>query len=412
MPFNFGDPQLPRDVVDLAAGITADNLVITPTMNQVTDNRFYGRDGDAVTVRVAKPLPVRQYDLNNDRNEPIKMDRLQYATQTLTAEADRIYSAVGLPEEEFDFSVIDGWAEIVSVQAKSMANSFELSARNLLNSAKYEYVKHIDISDASIKAAADLGQDAVFNALLDARTALTRMGSPLVNGGALYAIAGSNWANLLRKNQRLALVQGTGDVQNAFASAVIGTYAGITVVEDFSVAPDEMFLYTKDAFNVWSHAPAIPQGATGAQTTEGNLAMRWIVDYDSPYLVNRSILSAYTGFGQSEDFVEAIDQGNNAVLSEDRYFIRGAKLILGTGTDIIPGNGQGSGAGAAADSFLAHRFNNTRVETKFAKGTFMDLTYQNVAEGHVAAGKPAVDVAPEGYEEEPVNEVVNGDESE
>lgn len=409
MPINFGNPQLPRTVAALAAGITANNVVITPTMNQVTDTRFYGRPGDTVTVRIPKPVPVREYDLNNDRNEPIKMDRVQYSTQDLTAQANRIYSAVGLPEEEFDFSVVSNWAEIVSVQAKSLANAFEASARNLLDTAKYEYVKHIDITSQAIKDANELGQDAVFNALIDAQQALVRMGSPIAAGGTnVYALAGSSWASLLRKNQRLNLVKGTGDVQNAFNSAVIGNYAGITVVEDFGIKPDEMILYTKDAFNVWSHAPAIPQGAAGAQTTEGNLSLRWIVDYDTAYQVNRSVLSAYTGFGASEDFVEALDAGNNAVLSDERYFIRGAKLVLGTGTDVLPGNEQGEGAGAAADSFLAARFNGTAVKTSAPKGVFMDLTYQNIAEGHVAAGKPAVDSAPKDYAPAEVNEIVNG----
>lgn len=409
MPYKFGDPQLPNKIATLASGVVANKLIVTPTMNMVTDNRFYGRPGDAVTVRVTKPLPVRQYDLHNDRNEPIKMDRLEYATQTLTAEADRIYSAVGVTEEDFDFSVITNWSEIIAAQATSMANGFEQAAHSLLANTKYEYVKHVDISNKAIKDAQDLGQDAVFNALLDARQGLARMGSPILAGGQVYAVAGSDWANLLRKNQRLTLVAGTGDVANAFASSVIGTYAGITVVEDFSVDPKELVLYTKDAFNVWSAAPSVPAGISGSTVTEGSLNMRWILDYDTNYIVNRSVLSAYTGFGASKDFVEALDQGNNAVLSDERYFIRGAKLVLGTGTDILPGNGNGAGAGASADSFLAKRFNNKRVTTKFGAGVFADLTYQNVMEAHVAAGKPEAVAAPKDYTADKVNEVIPGE---
>lgn len=409
MPYNFGNPQLPKKITELASGIVANKLVVTPTMNMVTDNRFYGRPGDAVTVRVAKPLPVRQYDLNNDRNEPLKLDRLEYATQTLTAEADRIYSAVGVTEEDFDFSVLSGWAEVIAAQASAMANGFERMAHKLFDDAKFEYVKHVDISAKSIKEAQDLGQDAVFNALLEARRDLGRMGSPVLNGSSVYAIAGSDWATLLRKNQRLTLAAGTGDYANAFAAATIGTYAGITVVEDFSIAPNELILYTKDAFNVWSAAPSIPNGISGSQVTEGNLSMRWLLDYDSAYATNRSYLSAYTGFGVSEDFVEALDQGNNAVLSEERYFVRGAKLILGTGADITPGSGNGEGAGASPDSFLAKRFKNERVTTKFGAGVFADLTYQNVMEGHVGANTPETVTKPNGYEEVEVNEVVPGE---
>lgn len=411
MPYKFGNPQLPKKITELAAGIVANKLVVTPTMNMVTDNRFYGRPGDAVTVRVAKPLPIRQYDLNNDRNEPIKMDRLEFATQTLTAEADRVYSAVGITEEDFDFSVLENWGEVISLQSSAMANGFEKMAHKLIDDARYEYVRHVDLSATAIKAAADIGQDAVLNALLKARADLTRMGSPVLAGGQVYVLAGSDWATLLRQNQRLTLAQGTGDYINAFNSAVIANYAGFTIVEDQSLAPTELLIYTKDAFNVWSAAPSVPTGIHGSQVTEGALSMRWMLDYDSAYGVNRSFLSAYTGFGISEDFVEAIDQGNNAVLSSERYFIRGAKLILGGSAteDVLPGNGKGSGPGARSDSFLAKRFNNERVTTTHGAGVFVDLTYQNVMESHVAANKPEAVSEPDSYQKTPVNEVVPGE---
>ena len=409
MPYNFGKSQLPNKVAQLATGITANNMVITPTMNQVTDNRFYGRPGDITTVRVAKPLPVREYDLFNDRNEPIKSDRLEYSTQSAEVSANRVYSALNIPEEDFDFSIIDSWVEPAKLQAKALANSYERNARGLLEGAKYEYVKHIDISAESIKAAAELGQDAVFNALVDARAALTRMGSPLGFGAQMYALAGSAWASLLRKNQKLTIMQGTGDFQNAFESAVIANYAGITIVEDQSIKPDEMFIYVKDAFNVWSHAPAIPQGVTGSQVNEGGIALRWIVDYDAGYLTNRSVFSAYTGFQETTDLIEAVDQANNVVLSEEQYFIRGAKLILGTGVDIEPGNGNGAGPGANADSFLAKRFKGEPVTTTFGKGTFLDLTYENIQQGHVGAGTPEAVEAPADYQDVEVNEIVNGE---
>ena len=409
MPINFGDPQLPKKIAALATGITANKMVITPTMNMVTDDRFYGRDGDSVTVRVAKPLPVRRYQLNNDRNEPMKMDRLEYATQTLSVSADRIYSAVGITDEDFDFSAIDSWAPIVAHQADAMAGAFENEARALLNGAKFEYVKHIDASDTKIKAAIALNQDLVFNALVDARAALAKFGSPVL-GSSVTALAGSDWAALLRKNQRLLPVMGTDRFPTAFADATIGTYAGITVVEDPFLDPKELVLYTKDAFNVWSHAPSIPHGQSGAQTTEGNLAMRWLTDYSTDYAVNRSVLSAYTGFGVSEDHVEVLDAANNVILSQERYFVRGAKLILGTGTDILPGNGNGEGPGAKANSALAKRFKGERLDGPADKGIFMDLTYQNVMEGHVAKGKPEEVTVDPGYTDDAgdVNEVLNG----
>lgn len=409
MPYNFGSPQLYNKIAQLVTGITVNKLAVTKTMNMVTDNRFYGRPGDAVTLRVAKPLPVRQYDLNNDRNEPLKMDRLEYSTQTLTSEADRIYSAVGITDEDFDFSILENWAGILSQQATALSNGFERSALSMLTGAKYEIVRHVDISTEAIKAAIEIGQDAVLNAILETRSLLSRAGSPIeFNGG--FALAGSEWALLLRKNQRLSIAEGTGDHVGAFASAAIGTYAGLTIIESPHINPRELYVYTKDAFNVWSAAPSVPYDVYGSTFTQDNLSLRWLFDYASAYGVRRSYVSAYTGFGVSEDFVEAFDQAGQPVLSDEKFFVRGAKMVLGRGNDVIPGNGQGTGAGASADSFLAKRFNNEPVVSKAGAGVYADLTYQNVMEGHVSAGKPAAVEAPAGYAPEEVNEVVPGEE--
>lgn len=201
-------------------------------------------------------------------------------------------------------------------------------------------------------------------------------------------MAGSDWAGALRKNQKLQLV--TGDNRpTAFADASLGTYAGVHVIEDQDIEPNALYLYTGEAFLAWSAAPSIAAGAVrGAQLTSDKLAMTWIQDYDAPRAVDRSILWSYTAFGNTLDFVAARDTNGGLVYSDDQYFIRGAKLILGSGTDVEPGSGKGDTPGADPESILAKLYKREPVAVEENQTVFADLTYQNIVDGDVAAGAP------------------------
>lgn len=381
-----------NDLIDdrslqLAQAATHQALIVSNTFTRMADEKFTGRHGDIVNMRVRSPLHVREYAMYNNRAQPIQADHVTETLVQLKVDTNRMYQATTLRQEVFDFDLQGAWGELLVDQGKAMAEAFEMRAGELVTSAPYEYVKYVDVSPTKIKAQIELGRDLIANELVDAKNALARMGSPLT-GTAIYAVAGSNWATELRKNQKLALHAGTGN-EDAFEQMTVGTYAGVTIVEDFTINPDEMFLYTKDAFLQWSAAPSIMPGMTNAsQTSAGNLAMTHILDYDPNYLEGRSILNSYTAFNYTQDFVGVRDTENQLLVSEETYFIRGAKLVLGKGSDVVPGNGNGTGKGAAADSYLAKLFNNERIGSASAN-TYLDRTYQNVYEGNVKEGKAA-----------------------
>ncbi|MBF0807910.1 hypothetical protein E4U03_04665 [Rothia nasimurium] len=365
----------------LAQAATHQALVVSNTFTRMADDKFTGRHGDVVNMRVRSPLHVREYALYNDRAQPIKADHVSETVVQLKVDTNRMYQATSLRQEVFDFDLEGSWGELLVDQGKAMAEAFELRAGQLVQNAPYEYVKYVDITPTKIKEQIALGRDLIANEIVDAKNALARMGSPLT-GTSIYAVAGSNWATELRKNQKLALHTGTGD-EDAFSQMTIGTYAGVTIVEDLTINPDELYLYTKDAFLQWSAAPGIMPGLVNAyQTTVGNLAMTHILDYDPGYLQGRSILNSYTAFNYAQDFAGVRDTENQLHISEETYFIRGAKLILGKGTDVTPGSGTGTGKGAEADSYLAKLFKNERIEAT-STTVFLDQTYQNVATGKV-----------------------------
>lgn len=382
----FGDNNfIEKQSLDVAQGLLKNKLVVSDTFARYSDDLFFGRDGDTISLRIEKPLPApREYALNNERIAPIEMDFMDDTKVDLEVSEKRIYSAVGVREEVRDFRLDGTWGRTIAAQTQSMSSGYEKAAQEVIEQAPFEYVKHVDYSDKAIKDAAALGQDALFNALSDARTALTKMTAPgVIQGG--YALAGSAWANAFRKNQKLELAK-TNNSSQAFADASLGVYAGFSIIESERVADDELLLYTGDAFLHWNAAPSFSASVkAGGTVNKDGLSMRWILDYDPNYLVDRSIFTSYTAFGYSKDFVEALDTTNQVRISEDQFFIRGAKLILGgsAANDILPGNGKGKGKGASPDSYLAIRYNNGRVAGVASKSIYADLTYQNIVDGTV-----------------------------
>lgn len=374
--------------IQLAHAATRDSMKVSDTFGRYADDTFKGRGNEPVFMRVQKPtFQVREYALYNNREQPIQMDFMEEQLVQLNVEKNRIYSATALRDEVRDFDLNGSYGDMIYQQSQVMAQHFEHTARGLLNSAPYEYVKHVDYSTTAIKNAIALNQDVLYNAIVDARAALSRMASPLANT-IVYAVAGSDWAGALRKNQKLQLV--TGDNRpTAFADASLGTYAGVHVIEDQDIEPNALYLYTGEAFLAWSAAPSIAAGAVrGAQLTSDKLAMTWIQDYDAPRAVDRSILWSYTAFGNTLDFVAARDTNGGLVYSDDQYFIRGAKLILGSGTDVEPGSGKGDTPGADPESILAKLYKREPVAVEENQTVFADLTYQNIVDGDVAAGAP------------------------
>jgi hypothetical protein len=85
--------------------------------------------------------------------------------------------------------------------------------------------------------------------------------------------------------------------------AIIGRIAGFTVIGNVnSVDPDFAIAFHPTAFAFANVAPVVPQGVpAGATGVFESLAMRWVRDYESDYLRDRSVFSAFAGSASVED---------------------------------------------------------------------------------------------------------------
>lgn len=345
----------PQLIADTGVTLLSEKLQVLNRFTKENPDRFLQSHGDTVSVRVPGTLPVRQYGWRNDRSEPIKTDVYQETKVDITVNANDLYSAVRLTDEQKAFDFNGTWGRILDAQTNAIADGLNRRALGVINSVPFEYAQAVNTSAAAIKTAAEINQDVYFNAFIDAGRAMDRMRVPF---SERVALVGAEVAAEIRKSQKLILV--TGDNSGgAFASAVLGNYAGFTVIYDATVKHDEALVLSKSGLAFWNYAPAVPDGAKkGAISSKNGISMRWLLDYDTAYQMDRSSWNTWYGFRHTEDKLVQINEDETQMLiGEDSYFTRGAKLIFGSGTGgWEPGDGKSPSngrKGAAANSELA-----------------------------------------------------------
>jgi hypothetical protein len=220
-------------------------------------------------------------------------------------------------------------------------------------------------TDQNIKDAHEIGQDYLFNQFDRAVVVMERMRCPM--DGEVYALAGRNVASLLRRSNKAYIHQGTGN-EGAFAGRQIWNYAGVLVTESNLVDPDRVYIFAKSGMVFWNAAPAIPKGAkAGAIQNNSGISMRWLMDYDHDYQIDRSFFSTWHGERYVTDLlVQRNSDDSMDVVGNDLFFLRGVVLsIKSTDTEFVPGdNGSDDGVdnngrlAADPDSELARVYNN------------------------------------------------------
>lgn len=345
----------PQVIADAGVTLLTEKLEILNRFTKENPDRFLQSHGDTVSVRVPGTLPVRQYGWRNDRSEPIKADVYQETKIDITVNANDLYSAVRLTDEQKAFDFGGTWGRILDAQTNAIADGLNRKALGVINSLPFEYAQAVDISTTAVKAAAEINQDVYFNAFIDAGRALDRMRVPF---SERVALVGAEVAADIRKSQKLILV--TGDNSgSAFSSAVLGNYAGFTVIYDATIKHDEALIISKTGLAFWNYAPAVPDGAKfGATASKNGVSMRWLLDYDTAFQMDRSSWNTWYGFRHAKDKLVQINEDETQMLiGQDSYFTRGAKLIFGSGTGgWAPGDGgaeTNGRKGASAESELA-----------------------------------------------------------
>lgn len=300
----------PEVIASTALGLLERDLVLTSLVWTDGDFNFTGAKNDTVTIRIPARLKAREYGWRNDRAESIVMDELHEDSIDVSLHKD-VYSAVPVTDEELTLDIADFGEKILTPQVRAIAEAIDDNVAALIESAPYASTLPLDGKDPYVSVVA-------------ARKTLNRS---FVPKGGRYLLVGSDVEEKILLSDRFNRMDSTGEsaAVSALQEATLGRIAGFTVVTSEAIDPEAAYAFVPSAFAVATRAPAIPDGAAfGAGQTYNGLAMRWIRDYDSSRLRDRSVVNIFAGFNVMRDPVgDELPDG-----TRNKELIRAVKLDL------------------------------------------------------------------------------------
>jgi hypothetical protein len=276
---------------------------------------FQGAKDDTINIRIPSILKGREYEWRT-RGSAITTDDLKEFSIPVTLNKHP-YSAVGITDEELTLDIVSWGEQVARPQIRAVAELLEGYITAAMVAANYRHTVEYVQPDPEVE-----GKDyAFYRAAVKARKFLNQENVPAAGRKLL---CGANVEEAALNSAHLIDVDTSG-TDTVLRDAVIGKVAGFEVIGNCnSIDPDFAVAFHPTAFALGNVAPVVPDGAKAGATLEfESLAMRWIRDYDSDHLRDRSVYSSFAGATsvedgrdldtESEDFGELTEENVRAV---------------------------------------------------------------------------------------------------
>lgn len=276
----------PQQVAAVALELLADDMVFASTFNRDYQANFGAGKGSVVNVRVPAALKARRVGSLTPA-VAITLDNLTETTLPVSL-TDMTYSAVPLTDADLTLNIEDFARQVIKPQVGAIAADIEALALATLQSVTPTVTASVPTS-GQLPLYDPTKPDILF---VRARKMLRDNGAP---SDGLYAAVGTGiYADLVSSNL-LTPVLNAGNSE-ALMNANVGRLRGFTVIESNELGDGEMIWYQGESATMAVVAPEVPAGAAfgTSESTEFG-AIRWIRDYDSGLLVDRSVFSAFIG---------------------------------------------------------------------------------------------------------------------
>jgi hypothetical protein len=304
-------------IISQGLGLLQRELILPRLVVRKGKSDFKGAKNDTLNIRIPSILKGREYEWRT-RTGKITVDDLTEFTIPVALNKHP-YNAVKITDEEYTLDIDDWGEQVARPQIRAVAEMLEgYVATAMETDANYRHTVTYEEGDPE-----DEADKSFYRAAVRARKHLNADNVPAAGRvlllGANVEEAALNSSHLIKANE-------AGD-DNALREAVIGRIAGFQVIGNCnSIDPDFAVAFHPTAFVLGNVAPEVPDGAkAGATLTFDSLAMRWIRDYDSDIMSDRSVFSAFAGSASVEDGrnldVESEDFGE---LTEDN--VRAVKV--------------------------------------------------------------------------------------
>lgn len=296
-----------EQILSAGLGVLERDVVLPGIIASDASQHFSGRSpkNDTVSIRVngrtvAKDKPWR------DKTAAIQISDLNEFKVDVKLD-QHPYNAIELTDEELSLDIDEFTEQVVVPQTRSVAERLEDKIAAKIRGANYESTSEIAINGDFYKAA------------VGARKVLNDYHVPASD--RVFLVGTAVEAEILLSEQFRRADQ-AGD-SNALRNATIGNVAGSSIVVCNSLDAYEGYAFHKSAFQAVYRVPATPLG--GVDTASGSyagIAMRWVRDYDSTHMVNRSVFDTFFGINVVEDPDDYTDPDSTFSLK------RAVKLIL------------------------------------------------------------------------------------
>ncbi len=279
-------------IVSQGLGLLQRDLVLARLVARKGIGDFKGAKNDTINIRIPSILKGREYEWRT-RNSKITVDDLNETVVDIKLDK-HVYNAVKITDEELTLDIDDWGFQVARPQIRAVAEKLEgYIAKAMESDANYRHT-------VTYEPEPDNDDDRSFTRALNAaRKALNTENVPAIGRKVLL---GANVEEAVLNAGVLQDVDRSGD-DGVLREARIGRLSGFDVIGNVnSIDPDFAVAFHPTAFVLGNVAPVVPDGAkTGAQMDFEGLAMRWIRDYDSDILSDRSVYSSFAGASSVED---------------------------------------------------------------------------------------------------------------
>lgn len=271
-------------VVQAAALLLEREIVLPRLVWTQPDASFVGTLNDTVTLRVPATLDSRTRTLRSTTG--LTADDMTETSVPVVLDT-HVYSLLNITDEQLTLDITDFARQVLAPQMTAIAEGCENVIASALQSATATALVTVDASSAPSSGEA-LGVALAASKALNTNN-VPRSGRVLVLGANL-----ESWFL-----QDPVVNNHNSGNRDALDDATITRIAGFTVVGSNALDPDEGYAFDKYAVAFANVAPVVPAGATtGARTTAGGVAMRYLRDYNptnSTGPVDRSLVDAFVG---------------------------------------------------------------------------------------------------------------------
>jgi len=272
----------PSQVASVAVKALGRRAVLAGTVTRDYDQEFRGAVGDTVTVRIESTSTAAEYNGSGTITYS-DITEIPVAVQL----SKWVYDAKKLTDKEAALNVKNVQAQVVAPQFRAVARKLESYVAAQMAAPTYPAGQKVawGANLAGVNAA-------TWGAILDAGQILD---DNEVDPADRFLAVGSAGRKAILSDPDLKRFDGSNST-DALRKAIVGEYAGFTVVFSPLINAQKAYAYHRSALILATLAPPVPEGAVaGSSAAEDGFGMTWIRDYDPDVLSDRSVVQAFAG---------------------------------------------------------------------------------------------------------------------